>query len=462
MVHGLAERLPASGWSRRSATASRARGTSGSARILELQRLAGNRAVSQALGASVQREDDAKTPDVVSGADKAALPAPKRTTGFLGLNPGADKESAKLKKATSEDVVESFNDPVAEARFQQDPEIMSFVFDELGISVGDFDRWDKASDVLLLANKHLREQLAEIMRWFNKAERGDIILDRLVLSGHSNGVELWGESQRGRESQPGTMLIDRDMSGIAAVFPKAAAQVEDIMFSACFSINAVELVIKVFPNLKTAWSYSSFSPDVKGGSAEHVAAFTRATEGSGTLKRSDRLGSSALWTREKGYVVGDPSLAAAGPLYTAAIRKFREIAQPMYDGSGPDLPSEQLMPAYAAVQQMIAHPGTPADRRKLGEKVMQIILRLRYWPRVRERFGAEYHDKLQPAYDSLGMTQPDWKSMTRKAVKQHVDAVMKAFEAKPDAKSYKALLEQYLDKGIFGLSDMDVIRHDFI
>lgn len=424
-------------------------------RILDLQRTAGNRAVAEAI-ASVQRDE--QKPDVITGADKAPR---RRTTGFLGLNPGADKESAKLKKATSENVLESFNDPVAEARFKQDPEIFDFV-DELGISIGDFARWNRATDVLLQANKHLREQLAEIMRWFNKAERGDITLDRLVLSGHSNGVELWGESQVGRESQPGTMLIDRDLAGIAAVFPKAAAQVEDIMFSACFSINAVLLVIKVFPNLRTAWSYSNFSPDVKQGSPEHVAEFTRATEGSGTLKKSNRRGSSALWTKEKGFVVGDPSLAAAGPLYTEAIRKFREIAQPMYDGSGPDLTSPQLMPAYIAVHQMIDHPGTPADRKKVGESVMQILLRLRFWPIVRERFGADYHAKLQPAYDALGMTQPEWKSMTRKAVKAHVDAVMKALETTPDAKSYKALLEQYLGKGILGLSDKDVIRPDWI
>jgi hypothetical protein len=430
-------------------------------RILELQRTAGNRAVARAI-THVQREDgddDTNKPDVISGADRAA---PRRTTGFLGLNPLAEKEGAKLKKSTKEDVLESYNNPAAEARFQSDPEIMNFVFDELGIRVGDFARWDKASDVLLQANPHIREQLADIMRWFNKAERGDITLDRLVLSGHSNGVELWGESQQGATSQPGTMLIDRDLAGIAAVFPNAAAQVEDIMFSACFSISAVELVVKVFPNLKTAWSYSSFSPDVKGGSPEHIAEFTRATEGSGTLTKANRRGSSALWTKEKGYIVGDPGLAAAGPLYANAIQKFREVAQAMYDGSGPDLKSDQLMPAYLAIQQMMAHPNTPADRKKVGERVVQILLRLRFWHIVRERFGSEYHDKLQPAYEALGMAQPEWKAMTRAALKAHVDALTKGFETKPDAKSYKDLIEKYVDKGLFGLQDFDIIKADWI
>ena len=435
----------------------------GPAGILELQRTAGNRAVAAAIAAVQLEEKDPKPttagPDVVSGADKAA---PRRTTGFLGLNPGADIEANKLRKTTKDDVLSSLNDPVAEAKLKSDPAVADFVFDELGISVGDIKRWEKAQEVLLQGNVHLREQLADLMRWFNKAEKGEIILDRLVLSGHSNGVELWGESEAGAESKPGLMLLERDLAGIGEVFPKARDQVEDIMFSACFSISAVEIVVKVFPNLKNAWTYTSFSPSIKQGSAEHVAGFAKATEGSGGLKKSDRRGSTALWTKEKGYIVGDPSLAAAGPLYSNAIRKWREIAGPMYDGSGPDLTSDQLMPAYAAAQQMIAHPGTPADRRDNGKKVMQILLRLRFWPLVRDRFGKEYKGRLQPAYDAIGMTQPDWSSLTRKQMKAHVDAVMKAVKEKPEAKSHEKLLEQYLTNGIFLLKDETVIKTDWI
>lgn len=435
----------------------------GRAGILELQRTAGNRAVAAAIAAVQREEKDPKSassaPDVITGADKAA---PRRTTGFLGLNPGADIEAEKLKKSTKDDVLTSLNDPVAEAKLKDDPAVADFVFDELGISVGDFNRWDKATDVLLNANVNLREQLADLMRWFDKAEKGEIILDRLVLSGHSNGVELWGESEAGAESKPGLMLLERDLAGIGEVFPKARDQVEDIMFSACFSISAVEIVVKVFPNLQNAWTYTAFSPSIKQGSAEHVASFAKATEGSGGLKKSNRRGSTALWTKSKGYIVGDPSLAAAGPLYSNAIRMWREVAGPMYEGTGPDLTSDQLMPAYLAVQQMRAHPGTPADRRQRGHVVMQILLRLRFWPLIRTRFGAEYKGTLQPAYDALGMTQPEWASRTRKQLKAHLDAVMKAVEEKPEAAPHKKLLEQYLTNGIYLLMDDKVIKTEWI
>ena len=44
-------------------------------------------------------------------------------------------------------------------------------------------------------------------------------------------------------------------------------------------LNFLEIVVKVFPNLKNAWTYTSFSPSIKQGSAEHVAGFAKATEG---------------------------------------------------------------------------------------------------------------------------------------------------------------------------------------
>lgn len=433
-------------------------------RILELQRTAGNRAVAQAI-ASVQREGEDK-PDVISGADPKATPAPprpRRTTGFLGLNEGADKELAKLRKTTGEDVLSTLNDPVAEAKLKENPAIADFVFDDLGIPVVELPRWEKAIEVLEQADPHLREQLADIMRWFNRAEKGEIILDRIVLSGHSNGVQLWGESVEGRESQPGVMLLDRDLRGVAQVFPEATKQVEDIMFSACFSINAVELVIKVFPNLKTAWAYSTFSPSAKQGSDEHIAEFTRATEGAGTLTKSNRRGSSALWTKEKGYVVGDPSLAAAGGLYTEAFRLWNDIGLPMFLGEKADLTSDQLMPVYMAIQRMIAHQGTPQDRRERAEHVMQVVLHLRFWPRLREKFQGAYASTLQPAYDALKIPQPDWSKITRMALKAHMETIKKALEANPDASTkHKALFDKYLTDGIFQFKDEKVIPKGWI
>jgi hypothetical protein len=160
--------------------------------------------------------------------------------------------------------------------------------------------------------------------------------------------------------------------------------------------------------------------------------------------------------------VGDPGAAAAGPIYSTAVTKWREIAEPMYLGTGSDLTSDQLMPVYAATQQMMVHPGTTADHKQQAEQVMKLVLRLRFWPMLRGRFGAEHRQLLQPGYDALGIAQPEWATMTRKALKAHVDAVKKALETKPEAKAHKALLEQYIVQGIYLLTDEKAIHPDWI
>lgn len=424
--------------------------------LLELQRLAGNRAVTAAL-ASLQRDEDDTAVDAVSSARKAA---PKRVTGYLGLNPLAHREAAGLTKTSREEVLVSLNDPEAEKRLKENPAVFDFVVDELGIGLDNFARWDKATDVLLNADPHIRDQLADLMRWFASAERGEIELERLVLSGHSNGVELWGEAEANAESKPGTMVVERDLATLAAVFPTATAQVQDIMFSACFSINAVELVIRIFPNLRTCWSYSKFSPDIAGGSGGHIAAWSRATEGQATLAKGQKRGSTALWTREKGYIVGDPSAAAVGPLFNGVVRGWRESAEPMYDGQR-DVPKATLDPLYATIQQLLAHPGASDDQRKQTARARDIVLRLRFWHLIRERFGAEYGSQVKPAYDALGIAPPDWASLTRVALRAHLEAVNKALEAHAEAADAKRIVERYLKKGLFYL-DPELIKSDWI
>ena len=65
-------------------------------------------------------------------------------------------------------------------------------------------------------------------------------------------------------------------------------------------------------------------------------------------------------------------------------------------------------------------------------------------------------------YDALGIAQPEWSKITRRELKAHVEAVKKALEAKPEAKSHKELIEKYLVNGIMGLSDKQIIKADWI
>jgi hypothetical protein len=433
------------------------------ARMLDLQRLAGNRAVvgalARSLAPSVQRAPgDEQKPDVVTGADKAA---PKRVTGFVGLNPMAGKEAAGLAKASKEAVLTSLNDPVAEKKLQEDPAVGAFIVNELGFGPSSLGKALQAAALLTQSDPHLREQLADVMRWMNRAERGDIILDRLVLSGHSDGVKLWGESGEADESKPGVMIIERDLGMLGTIFPKAVGQVEDVMFSACFSINAVEIVKKIFPNLQSVWSYGGYSPSAAQGSIDHIVTWSIATEAEKTPGKGQKRGSNAIWTKEKGYIVGDPAQAAAGPLVTEASRGGNEWVGPYYRGEK-EVDKATLDRFYVVLQQLEAHPGVSADTKKqITTRVIPITLRLRHWKPISERFGKTFGADLKPGYDALGITAPNWSTLTRTGLKAHLEAIDKALAANPGAASFKAVIEDKLRKGLFKL-DPSVIAEDWI
>lgn len=415
--------------------------------LLRLQQLAGNRAVTSLVQRLAEHDET----------------EPERVTGYLGLNPLAGREVGKLERASRTRVMVSLNDPAAEAKFREpgDEAVFEFVEDELGITLDDFARWDRATDILLDADPAIREQLADVMRWFNQAENGEITLERLVLSGHSNGVELWGESDRDAESKAGTMVINRDLQGIVAVFPNAAAQVQDIMFSACFSINAVLIVTDLFPNLQTCWSYKGFSPDIKGGSGRHIAAWAEATEGDRQLRRRDKQGNSALWTREDGFVVGDPAAAAVGPLYTRAVQQYQDIALPMLEGDR-DVPKATLDPLYQLLQEVAAHPGADDTMRTRTGGAIDRVLRLRFWStHVRGTFGHVYQAELGPAYEALGLDQPDWDKLTRVQLKAHLEAIDEAIAEHPDQATAAATLRRLVRDGLWNF-DTTIIRSDWI
>jgi hypothetical protein len=391
--------------------------------------------------------------------DKARAAGPRHVTGYLGLNPGSPKEAKSLKGTSRQQVLVSLNDGDTEKRFADNPGMLDFIFGELGYSVGDVRGWMNASAVLFQADPNLREQLADVMRWMRRAEKGEIVVERLVLSGHSNGVELWGDTARGIKGTPGKMLIDRDLGNLARAFPTAAGQVEDIMFSACFSLNAVEIVRKAFPNLKSVWSYGGWSPEIDDGSQQHISTWSKATEGGQTPKKSSARGSTALWTRDKGYIVGDPKAAAAGPLYADALRLWHETGEPMFLGEK-DFPEPQLRPLYQKAQTLRANPDADGMAKGWAEHTIMVVLRLRFWTKIRAKFGEVYGQKLQPSYDKLGIAAPDWATLTRVRLKAHKEAVENALDANMDPKAREPIAE-LLFGGLWALDDT-VIKADWI
>jgi len=440
--------------------------------VMEIQRTAGNRAASIAIqrrpndeGTVFAPTDDTEQPRTGMGNEGTGnqqvptSPKPRRMTGYLGMNPGADKELNKLKRAAGEqNVLASMGDAALEERLSENPAITDFVFDDLKIPPSKVARWEKAIDALEKAAPSVRDALGELMRWMNRAEDGEIILDRLVLSGHSNGFELWGTGQPGSKQHPGVLIVDQDLTNVAAAFPNAAGQVRSVMFSACETVGAVETVIRVFPNVESVWSYAGFSPDIDSGSGDHVAGWERSTADGGTPTKKDAKGATAIWTRKDKWLVKDPGKGDIQTLFTNAMAQFSGPVLLVMRGQRP-IVEQELRDIYDRIQQVIQHPGVTDAQKGEARNAMESLLRLRHWPSVSRHFEV-YRQKLAPAYKALGVTQPVWATITRAELYEHIRALRKAWEAHPNDAARDMLME-YVVEALFFLRDKKIIPPDW-
>ena len=407
--------------------------------LLLLQRLAGNRAVAWAL----QR---------APGPDAGEAPPPKKVTGYLGMNPEARKEVVALKGASREELRATTGSAELEEKLKEESGIADFVATDLGVDpVKNPDRHRKAVYVLLGADPRARDTLGELMRWMNQAENGQIVLDRLVLSGHSNGFQLWGDSQRlNARQKPGILIVERDLGNVAAAFPGAAGQVRSIMFSACETVGAVEAVVRLFPNLDSVWAYAGFSPDIGQGSTAHIKTWARATEGGRTPTKAAARGVAAIWTRKDKFIVNDPGAGSIETAYTNAMSDYIGIAGPMLKGEQ-EISLPTLARVYGRIQDVIHHPAATADQKATATGAMEVVLRLRHWPQVRERFAATHGAELETAYRELELKPPTWASISRKDLVAHLKVLEKAYEAHPAATAAKDTIEHLVHDGLVRL-----------
>jgi hypothetical protein len=231
---------------------------------------------------------------------ETAQDEPQAAVGYMGLNPKAYQEARALKRISPDLTLVSLDDPKAEVALDTPEEWVSFIYWQLNISPLNFEKFINAFVCLVACDANFREQMGDMMRMFRDAELGKYRLERLVLSGHHSGGEMWGDAND--QHSPGAFLPERDLASLARAFPEAAAQVKDIMFSACNSKDQVEMVRRIFPNLRSAWVYAGYSPTVDQGSAGHIKQWERNTRDAKVPRKRDKMGNTAIWTSDKGFV----------------------------------------------------------------------------------------------------------------------------------------------------------------
>lgn len=427
--------------SSRGATATVAPPSQRHAHVLDLQRSAGNRAV----GRLIQRKE----------------PEPESKTLYMGLNPKAHLEAKKLRGVLRDDVVLAMNDPALEKSLDNDAGIARWLVDNLPGVIIMPATFLAAYDFLRNVDAAARDSLAQVVKVFYQAELGKIRLERIVLSGHSNGVALWGDDEGSHRG--GKFLVDKDMERLTKAFPRAAAQVQDVMFSACFSVTSIDLVVKVFPNLETAWGYAEFSPSAGKGAEQHIAQWERETRGNQELQKRDGRGTAALWTRGatagggRGYIRNDPADTPVESLLDDFRVMWPDISA-MYEGDDA-LDAAWLSLPYRTVQQIITHPDTPADKKVIAERLRDELLRMRYWDKVTAKFGAEYEAAIKAAYAGAGMAAPSFANITRARLKASMAKFKEHLDKTPDPDQ-----QHFFDHYLTGLWELkpDVIPETWI
>lgn len=90
---------------------------------------------------------------------------------------------------------------------------------------------------------------------FQKAERGEIDLRHLILSGHSSGSRVWGQGVGGERHETS---MDQ-LKELKAKYPKAFKSVQHVHFMSCYSGSAGNSAqwAAVFPNTKIAGFWGS-------------------------------------------------------------------------------------------------------------------------------------------------------------------------------------------------------------
>ncbi|MFO0741178.1 MAG: hypothetical protein U0270_35085 [Labilithrix sp.] len=267
---------------------------------------------------------------------------------------------------------------------------------------------EQLEGILLGSPASGRDELAKIAAAWAPAERGASIPSRLVLSGHSSFGVLWGDAEAG-------LLHYQAVRDLGRVLKQAAAQVEDVHVSGCFSEDEVQHAEKwtqSFPNLKTVWAYGEFSPKP---AAADIGAWQLATLGR-TARLSEGFvashGSATAWS-----VAGGVAHATMG---VAERRERAEDADTRFDAyfSGRTRITNPHDPAadrdYGAYQMLASHREATLDERSHALQRGGQMLRLRFWDTsVRGELARRYGAQLDDAFTKAGLAPVDFGRLSR-------------------------------------------------
>ncbi|HJN72415.1 MAG TPA: hypothetical protein QGF58_00660 [Myxococcota bacterium] len=286
-----------------------------------------------------------------------------------------------------------------------------------------------------------KDEMAQMVRVWSEAELGIRKMERVVLSGHSVGSEIWGD-----DNGEISFAAFIELSGI---FPKAVAQVKHVMLSACYGGGEANMdqYHEMFPNLDSVWAYHGSSPGTWSGAMTHMKKWEAATEPgdeaggvdpdlvAGTRKAKN----VSTWNADDGYQGGEP--ITIGEIETQ-LSDNQSVFDDHFAGTVEvtDTQNGPLRGYYNIVQRYLQHPDG-SDRATYTAR-RDVTIRLIFWGVVRGKFAGHYKSEMEAGYAEMGVDMPDLSSIGRGDFMAHFETVKGLAGSGQDALSVIDLLRR--------------------
>jgi hypothetical protein len=394
-------------------------------------RLASARATLQVLNKDIDASNAAFAKTQAARKAGQSADSKKDDLVFIGMGDGAAHEVNQLKTVAAEGVTDirqrggRGNTTVTTKAGVFDVATDDGIQDFLDTITTDEKKLEALSELMEDASPDARDEIAQIIQVFNQAQDEDREMDRMVLSGHSGGDAIWGDNNGILEFETLQQICDQ--------FPEAAAQVKDLMLSACNSGGeaGMEQYREMFPNLKSVWAYTDSSPGAHSGAVTHMKLWEKKTEGEGTsgvtpdAAKGTRKGQNvATWTDDKGYQGKEHrDIEQVLNEYDAKENFFKRYytgrKEVKNTSAGP------MRDYYNLINSALFNPALPGGRKSELKKRKSLVLRVLFYKVVRKKFVEAYANNLAQAYQGLETEVPAYATMGRGEMVQ----VVKKFKA---------------------------------
>jgi hypothetical protein len=382
------------------------------------------------------------------------MPAARRQNAilFVGLNPEAVREAQELRRSGSQ-VVFIGNSKTADRIVVNGRAFDLATADGrialLGIMKLSAFQQNVVTPIVANAYRNSRDELGKLALAWASTEHGHPMPTRMVISAHHAGTsEFWGHNNG--------IITFQQIKSLASAFPRAAAAIQHLHFSACYSALNMMIWPSAFPNLMTMWAYSGSAPGSLSGAALHLRIWERATRGAGMqlhragAKNTRKGGNVTVWSRQYGIETEE-----VAPIEELRSREAadRHVFQEYFEGSKlvVETDSGPLRDYYNEVQALLNHSDLRESERPALEKRREATIRLVFYQsNIRGKFQEAYSDAVAAGFAALKLNVPDFSRLDRKQAL----AAISEFQTKVGT-SPAAAVKRCLQLLTEGLRDLD-------